>query len=65
MEIRGLSSLDPSNAIAMAVAKKALDAQRREGRAMLDMLQSAADTGRTTATAPEPTNLGRMIDVQA
>ena len=45
----GISNIDLSNQISVAVAKKALDAQPQQGQAALELLKAASET-----ESPEP-----------
>ncbi|HEX8915417.1 MAG TPA: putative motility protein [Humisphaera sp.] len=54
-----------SDQIGVAVAKKAMDAQRQEGAAALQLLQAASQGGPGDALAAQATGLGGQIDVRA
>jgi hypothetical protein len=45
-------------AIGVAVAKKAMDVQKQSGQMMVDLLKSAAPSGRAS-----PPHLGQNIDI--
>jgi len=60
MELTELAGLDTSSRIQMAVAKKQLDAQRDEGKALVSLIQSAAQSapqGRGGVNAAGPGGL--------
>ncbi len=64
MSIEGSPNVDLSSAISVAVARKALDAQRREGDALVRMLRDAAAVGSKPAGQSHGAQGGRL-DVYA
>ena len=47
----GVSGVDLSNQISVAVARKAMDAQKKDGQAVLQLLDSATKTQSQTSHA--------------
>ena len=58
----GIKQAELSNNISIAVARKAMDAQKQEGQAAIQLLEAAVQTGPTGAS---PDGLGRQVDVAA
>ena len=63
MQITGLSHIEAGNAVSIAVAKKAMQADKAQAQAMLEMLKAAAETGDSQGASPD--GVGRQLDVTA
>lgn len=61
MQITGLSQLETGNAVSIAVAKKAMQADKAQAQAMLDMLKDATEAN--SARSASPDGVGQQIDV--
>ena len=61
----GLQQAKTAQEIQVRVAKKAMDAQRQEGNAVLQLLQSATQVGTAGDGAGRAAGLGRQVDVYA
>lgn len=59
----GIGNIDLSNSISVAVARKSLDATRDQGKAMVGLIEAAAETARDLAASPP--GVGVSIDVRA
>ena len=57
----GIKQAETSNQISIAVARKAIDAQKQEGEAAIQLLEAAAKT----APGASPDGLGAQVDVAA
>lgn len=64
MQIQALSHLDTGNAISLAVAKKAMQADRAQGEALIEMLKSCCDRAPGERGA-SPAGVGAKLDVLA
>ena len=61
----GLQQAKTAQEVQVRVAKKVMDAQRQEGDAVLQLLQSATQAGAAGDGAGRAAGLGQQVDVYA